>query len=182
MNDSIDTLDTPTLVDRIQVLLHHKEFERFWKFLVVGAIGAVVDYGSFTALNAFGWFDDAVINLPFNLRVTGVGISGTIALVIAVISNFVWNRYWTYPDSRSKPIAWQLITFFVVNVVGVFIRIPILELLSRPLSRFSTIVLPRLGEGTAVWLGESAAWAVAVVIVLFWNFFVNRYWTYNDID
>jgi putative flippase GtrA len=24
--------------------------------------------------------------------------------------------------------------------------------------------------------------AVAVVIVMLWNFFVNRYWTYNDVQ
>jgi putative flippase GtrA len=23
---------------------------------------------------------------------------------------------------------------------------------------------------------------VATVVVLFWNFFVNRYWTYSDVD
>jgi putative flippase GtrA len=24
--------------------------------------------------------------------------------------------------------------------------------------------------------------AVAVLIVMFWNFFVNRYWTYSDVE
>ncbi len=149
---------------------------------MVGTIGAVIDYGTFTALNAVGWFDSVVLNLPFNLRITGVGISGTIAFILAVISNFIWNRYWTYPDSRSKPIMRQLVTFFLVNVVGILIRIPILELLSRPLANLSTRIVPSLAGSTETWLGESGAWAIAVVIVLFWNFFVNRYWTYNDVD
>ena len=34
----------------------------------------------------------------------------------------------------------------------------------------------------AVRLGENAALAVSVVVVMFWNFFANRYWTYNDVE
>jgi hypothetical protein len=30
-------------------------------------------------------------------------------------------------------------------------------------------------------LGENVTLVIAVVIVLFWNFFVNRYWTYSDV-
>jgi len=182
LTETTDTQPSTSLIERIRAFTQNKEFERFWKFCVVGTIGAVIDYGTFTALNAVGWFDSVVLNLPFNLRITGVGISGTIAFILAVISNFIWNRYWTYPDSRSKPIMRQLVTFFLVNVVGILIRIPILELLSRPLANLSTRIVPSLAGSTETWLGESGAWAIAVVIVLFWNFFVNRYWTYNDVD
>jgi putative flippase GtrA len=31
-------------------------------------------------------------------------------------------------------------------------------------------------------MGENLTLAIAVLIVLFWNFFVNRYWTYNDVE
>ena len=190
----IDTTDTPTtstaapeeqargLVARIRAVTQHKEFERFWKFAVVGTIGAVIDYGTYTGLNATGWLDPVELFLPFGLRLTGLGISGAVAFVLAVISNFIWNRYWTYPDSRSKPILLQLVTFFAINVVGIFIRIPIIELLSRPIGDLVYRIIPSLGEATTTWFGESASWALAVVIVMFWNFFVNRYWTYNDVE
>jgi putative flippase GtrA len=160
----------------------NKEFERFWKFAVVGTIGAVIDFGTYTLLNALGWLDPITVQLPFGLRLSGLGISGAIAFTLAVMSNFLWNRYWTYPDSRSKPLMGQIITFFLVNVVGILIRIPIIELGSAPLARLAASVVPSLLEGAAVWFGESASWAIAVVIVMFWNFFVNRYWTYNDVD
>jgi putative flippase GtrA len=160
----------------------NKEFERFWKFAVVGAIGAVIDFGTYTALNALGWLDPVTVRLPFGLRLSGLGISGGIAFTLAVMSNFIWNRYWTYPDSRSKPLVGQIITFFLVNVVGILIRIPIIELGSAPLARLAASVVRLLSPGMAEWVGESASWAIAVVIVMFWNFFVNRYWTYNDVD
>ena len=34
----------------------------------------------------------------------------------------------------------------------------------------------------AATLGGNLALAAAVIIVLFWNFFANRYWTYADVD
>lgn len=171
-------MDT-TLTGRMQALLSNKEFERFWKFAVVGAIGAVIDFTTFRV--ALALLSDIELPLLFGLTLTEVGISGAIAFTLAVISNFIWNRYWTYPDSRSKPLMGQLIQFFAVNIVGIFIRVPLLELLSRPLARLAERLLPPLPIGPLA-IGESLAWAIAVVVVLFWNFFVNRYWTYNDID
>ncbi len=31
-------------------------------------------------------------------------------------------------------------------------------------------------------IGTNIAQGIAVVIALFWNFFANRYWTYNDVE
>ena len=162
-------------------LAAHKEMERFLKFAVVGVIGAVIDSGTFNGLQALGWLDDVNLNLGL-FSLTGIGIAGTIAFMLAVTSNFIWNRYWTYPDSRTKSLWSQLVTFFLINIVGILIRIPILELGSAPLSRLVSNIIPTLNPDTAAWLGANMAWAIAVVIVMFWNFFVNRYWTYNDVS
>lgn len=176
-----ESLAADGLRGRITTLLQNKEFERFWKFAVVGTIGAVIDFGTFTGLRALGWLDNVEVALPVG-QLTGVGIAGAIAFTLAVISNFIWNRYWTYPDSRSKSIWGQLVTFFLVNIVGIFIRVPILEVLSQPIANIVHGILPGMADDTALWFGENGAWAIAVVLVMFWNFFVNRYWTYNDVE
>ena len=107
--------------------------------------------------------------------------AGTISFVCAVVSNFIWNRYWTYPDSRSRPIGRQLVMFFVVNVAGVAIRIPILHFVEPPLiDLFES--MGRSGILSPEFLAKNFTLALAVGIVMLWNFFVNRYWTYNDVD
>ncbi len=188
MTDTTETLPSlenlpaaqASLLARLLHIRHHREFVRFTRFLVVGTIGAVIDFGTYSILNWLGVFDSVRIVLPFGQALTGLGIAGTFGFTLAVISNFLWNRYWTYPDSRSKPLGLQLLTFFSINVVGLLIRTPILENAHRPLTRLTEILLP-LSSETATWLGETGAWALAVIVVLFWNFFVNRYLTYNDV-
>src|SRR5450756_800134 len=98
-----------------------QERTRFIKFITVGAIGAVVDFG---IMNLFS----KLFNMPLTL-------AATISFICAIISNFLWNRFWTYPDSRSRPIARQLTMFFIVNVAGFAIRLPILHFLEPPMQR-----------------------------------------------
>jgi hypothetical protein len=65
-------------------------------------------------------------------------------------------------------------------VLGVVIRVPIIALTRDP---FATVVenLFAFNPATAQTIGNNMALAVAVVIVMFWNFFVNRFWTYSDV-
>lgn len=149
------------------IITNRKERTRFLKFMVVGAIGAVVDFG--------------IMNLLTRLFGMSLVWAGTISFISAIISNFIWNRYWTYPDSRSRPISNQLFMFFLVNVAGLAIRIPILRFLEPPVRR----IFQDLSLGislTPEFLAKNFTLAVAVGVVMLWNFFVNRYWTYNDID
>ena len=150
------------------ILLNNgKERERFLKFAAVGVIGAVIDFG--------------VMNLLTQAASMSLVTAGTISFICAVTSNFIWNRYWTYPDSRSRPISRQLTMFFAVNIAGVAIRIPILRYIEPP-------VLSLMGNTgiqvplTPEFLAKNLTLALAVGIVMLWNFFVNRYWTYNDVD
>jgi len=155
-----------------------REAKRFGKFLVVGATGAVVDFGAFNVM----------------LRVLGFNpvLAQSISFVLAVSSNFTWNRYWTYPESRSKPIARQFAQFFALNLMAWLVRTPIFDALNDPfielvtsmlggplggLARFATDTL----NMTVDQLGNNAALACAVVVVMLWNFFANRFITYSDV-
>jgi putative flippase GtrA len=147
------------------IITNPRERTRFLKFTVVGAVGFIVDFGTFN-------FCIAVFHFIRDL-------AGTTSFIAAIISNFTWNRYWVYPDSRSKKIIHQLTLFTVINAIGLGIRVPILHFLGPVLiSLFTRMKLPFF---TPVFLGNNGSLVVAVVIVLFWNFFVNRYITYNDV-
>jgi len=149
------------------ILVKNKlERGRFLRFMTVGLIGAVVDFG--------------VMNfLSHSLRMSLV-VAGSISFVCAIISNFIWNRYWTYPDSRSRPIRNQLVMFFLVNLAGATIRLPILYFFEPKVFTILINTPFELPFSTEI-LAKNGTLALAVTIVLLWNFFVNRYWTYNDV-
>ncbi len=144
-----------------------KERNRFLKFAAVGTLGAIIDFG--------------VMNLLTHLFDMPLVYAGTISFTCAVISNFVWNRLWTYPESRSRPLLNQLGMFFIVNTAGVAIRIPILHYVEPPMLKFFEDIF-HTSHNTAEFYAKNITLAAAVGIVMLWNFFVNRYWTYNDID
>jgi putative flippase GtrA len=151
------------------IMTNPRERARFLRFATVGFIGAVVDFGVFNLLAT-------VLGLP-------VVLSSVLSFLAAILSNFTWNRYWTYPDSRTKAISHQLLQFSVVSVVGLAIRTPIVALLERTLGQmFTRLSILSVGPIPAKVIGNNIALATAVLVVMFWNFFVNRYWTYADID
>lgn len=150
------------------LLTNERERTRFLRFAVVGIIGAVIDFG--------------MMNLLVNFAHASLVLAGTISFICAILSNFLWNRYWTYPDSRSKPVMRQLVQFAIVNVMGLAIRIPILALLEpRLLALFKALPFS-IPLFTPDFLADNLTLAIAVIIVMFWNFFVNRYWTYSDVE
>lgn len=149
------------------ILTDSKERKRFFKFALVGTLGAVIDFGVMNLLSHF-------VNMD-------LVYAGTISFISAVISNFFWNRFWTYPESRSRPLLNQLGMFFLVNLAGIAIRIPILHYLEPPLLRFFEGIF-HTSYATSEFYAKNLTLAAAVGIVMLWNFFVNRYWTYNDVD
>src|SRR5512142_2257818 len=134
-----------------------KEFERFLKFATVGVIGMVVD---FTILN--------LMHLVFHLP---LAVANAISFSTAVVSNFTWNRLWTFPESRQRPLVRQLGQFAIVNIVGLAIN---------------TAILVGLDKVFQVFIPEPWSYNLAKVfaigVVLFWNYFVNRKWTYKGIE
>lgn len=139
------------------VFTTQSELTRFLKFAIVGTIGAAVDFGVLNLLvQVFGWVDF---------------YANIVSVTCAIISNFTWNRLWTFPESRERPLHTQFGQFALVNALGLGINQFVFwatgTLLFKPYFGFT--------------MGYNLAKATAIIVVLFWNFFVNRRWTYRGI-
>ena len=97
--------------------------QRFLRFAVVGVSGTVVDFSIFNLLSV-------VVGLP-------VVISSVGSFLIAVINNFIWNRIWTYPESKEMDLSEQLVKFSIVSVLGLLIRTPLFALIEKPVISLS---------------------------------------------
>jgi len=149
------------------ILTDDRERLRFLKFATVGAIGSIIDIG--------------VMNLLTHLFGMRLVYAGSFSFICAVFSNFTLNRHWTYPDSRSRPLLHQLAMFFLVNSIGIAIRIPTLHFVEPVLAKGIENMV-HLSHNTSESLAKNGTLLLAIGIVMIWNFFINRYWTYNDID
>lgn len=156
-----------------------KEVERFLKFAVVGTVGAVIDSGTLFLLQA--------TVLPPTLQDPdwNVAIAQTLAFIAAILSNYFWNRHWTYPDLRSRSWHKQMVQFAVISFVGWVVRTIWITSAHNMLGQtLMPVLLPviqifRAGyvpspTGEAK-LGTMIAWFVGVIVVMIWNFFANRY-------
>ena len=157
---------------------------RFLKFAFVGVTGTIVDFG---LMNLF--------SLAFKIPLIW---AQAMSFIIAVINNFLWNRFWTYPDSRSKAahrqllqfflinrtplIAWlnKMVQFFLINLVGIAIRTPLIAWLNKAILNSLTNSTATLPLGNTI-ISQNLALALSVGVIMLWNFFANRYWTYSDV-
>jgi putative flippase GtrA len=118
------------------------------KFGLVGASGYAVNLAVFALLTgAFG----------LHHIVAAVG-----AFAVAVISNFWWNRHWTF-GAGDGHAGFQAARFFTVSLLGLGLNLALLELFI-----------------TGVELAELPAQALAVALTMPVNFVGNKLWTFGS--
>ena len=116
------------------------------KFGVVGGSGYLINLGVFAFLSG---------NLGVYHAVAAIG-----AFCVAVTSNFLWNRYWTFGPGEGLAHL-QAARFLAVSVGCLVVNLVVLELLVR--------------SG----MGELAAQAIAVAVAMPFNFIGNKLWTFT---
>ncbi len=164
-----------------------KEGRRFARFLVVGAFGFVVDFGIFNLAHAFGfgtWVATFVLPSVSGALASALAphpeiIEQTLSLSVAIMCNFLWNYFWIYPEARTANQGDKMVKFVVVSVAGLVVGVPV----------FSVALLAWRGVVEAAHLtsfGHNLAGNLALMtrvgVLLVWNFFVNRYWTYREVQ
>ncbi len=153
---------------------NRKEFERFVKFSAVGTVGTVIDFGILNLLVQLAGFPKVLANI--------------FSFSAAVVSNYVWNRVWVYPETRGESLVRQFGQFLAVNVVGLGLNTVIFYGSDRWLLGEAGLFAGPVGV-LALFIGMphfdlayNGAKLIATAIVLFWNFLANRVWTFGDVD
>lgn len=132
-----------------------REFQHFTRFLIVGAVGTFLDFGLLTLLKTFS---------------LSTLIANSASFTAGVVNNFTWNRLWTFADAKGTDWRKQLAQFMLVSLVGLTLNNALVLALEKPLGTL-------LGQPD---LGYLPAKVIATGVVVFWNYFANRYWTFNN--
>ncbi|MEE9152189.1 MAG: glycosyltransferase family 2 protein [Thermoplasmata archaeon] len=152
-------------------LYFYKEssFYQFLKFCVVGGLGIFVDLGVFSLLY-WGYF------LGFG-QSTGTLWAQTLSFSVAVTFNFIFNKIWTFQDKerRKMKVTQQYIKFFAVNISAWVIRTFIIYFLLNYQNVWRFYSMPIATWLISILLIERFALLIAILIVMFWNFFGSKY-------
>ncbi len=149
---------------RAFVYSNRREVKLFVKFATVGAAGALTHFTIFNVLLQLLRFSTYVAN--------------TFGFGAAVLQNFLLNRTWTFAEKRGNTARSQLIQFIVVSVLGLLINMGVLALVRYALMPFWQELFVTQPK-TAALVGDNVALAVAIGVVMFWNFAINRLWTFR---
>lgn len=163
-------------------LFEHNIVREFAKFVIVGGSSTVIDLGlHFWLMHGASWGGVPVVESVgrWALAMTGSAETSTIAVqqaavgplkvgpvLLAILNSFYWNSRWTFRVADDGEHGKRLVKFFVIALIGMLINVMIV----------STVYRYASGGDAARW---SVASLVGMVIVVFWNFFAQRYWTFR---
>ena len=127
-------------------LLSLRNWQQLGKFCAVGAVGYGINLAVYDALLHAGLHYLA---------------AATCSFLVAVTSNYTWNRLWTFRDQRGH-VGVQGMRFFLVSLAALGANLVVLHLLVAYAG-----------------LGRLAAQAVAIVVVTPLNFVGNKLWSFR---
>jgi putative flippase GtrA len=127
-------------------LLSVRNWQQLGQFCVVGAVGYLINLAVY----------DVLLHQGLNYLA-----AATCSFLVAVTSNYVWNRIWTFREHRGH-VGIQGMRFFLVSVAALGANLVVLHLL--------------VAYGG---LDKLPAQAVAIVLVTPLNFVGNKLWSFR---
>lgn len=179
-----ETVFTPA-VPAPQSFLERKVVRQFFKFCVVGLSSTIIDVGLHYLLMFVIRWNGQPLSVHLGGAILG-WLPGTSAEVtpevakgaaypvfkfltagIAILNSFYWNRRWTFGIRGHGERYKQLVKFITVAVVGMGLNVIIGSTL------YNAFPFPP----TTSWVLSTA---ISTTIVVFWNFFGQKLWTFRS--
>ena len=137
---------------------------QFIKFGITGTIGAVVDFGTFAFLTrVIDW------NTTYTVLGTEIIAANNVSVFLAICSNFIINRTWTF-QNVSGNAARQGAGYLALNIFTWALN-QILVSLFYHWALFVTL----FGDNR-----DFVAKAVAIILILFVNFFGSKLFVFRN--
>jgi len=135
--------------------LQRKGVRQFIKFCIVGASSTLIDF--------------SVANIAYYLlQVRPAALASVMGFCVAVVNGYFWNSRWTFRDRERRAVHEEFVRFVAVNIVG--------ALLNYSIVSFVLLFDKHDPHPKLVFNGAKI---LATGIVVFWNFFANRRWTFG---
>jgi dolichol-phosphate mannosyltransferase len=135
----------------LSLMRRNGELSRFFKFCLVGFSGVIVNLGLM-------WLLTERANLFYVA-------SAAVSIEVSIISNFLFNNYFTFADRRTHTaasLAVRLLRFNAVSLIGLGINLFVIWLLTSVVGIYYLL-----------------SNCVGIVLATSWNYLVNNWWTWK---
>jgi len=129
------------------------------QFGIVGAAGLLVDLTVFNALRL-------TVLSPENLH-TGPLLAKIISTLLAIATNWLGNRYWTFSNERQSNTVREGIEFFAVSLLGMSIGLGCLWV-SHYVLGFTSVLADNISANV-----------VGLALGAVFRFVLYRYWVFS---
>lgn len=146
------------------------------KFVLIGGFNTLLDWGILAALififRQYFLIDSqdkfAVI---LTIGLVYYSFYKAISFVVAAVSSFFWNRFWTFKRETTESISQEFFQFVIITFVGFLINVGIASSVFK-------FVHPFGGLNYDQW--AIAAAVVATVFSMVWNFLGYKFIVFNE--
>lgn len=160
----------------------HNIVRQFLKFCMIGGLSTLIDIGLHYLLMFKVPMGDTTLAYTvgewvLSITSTGVGTEKDIleaafaplkipVVLLAIFNSYYWNRRWTFRVDKEVGHGSMIAKFYTVALIGMVINVGISTSVYRLLAL----------SPEADFAGASL---VAIVVVVFWNFFGQKLWTFR---
>jgi len=134
---------------------------QFGKFILVGGLNTVVDFGVLNLLIFLtsitsGWF---------------YSIFKAISFLVATLNSYFWNKFWTFGKHNTTKSAREFLQFLIVSITGLCINVGMASLVVNKIG-------VQWGLSSEVWANIGAA--AGSISGLLWNFLGYKFIVFSN--
>ena len=129
------------------------------KFGMVGLVGFAVDITVFNLLRATVFSPEALASGPIWAKV--------VSTVLAILANWVGNRYWTFSKDRQSQTVREGLEFFAVSLVGMGIGLACLWV-SHYVLGYTSVIADNISSNV-----------IGLLLGAVFRFTLYRYWVFS---
>lgn len=129
------------------------------KFGMVGLVGFAVDITVFNLLRATIFSPEALASGPIWAKV--------VSTILAILANWVGNRYWTFSKERRSQTLREGLEFFAVSLVGMGIGLACLWV-SHYVLGYTSVIADNISSNV-----------IGLLLGAIFRFTLYRYWVFS---
>ncbi|KKP93262.1 MAG: hypothetical protein US25_C0014G0013 [Candidatus Moranbacteria bacterium GW2011_GWE1_36_7] len=142
------------------------------KFGLIGLLNTLVDLGVLALITLlFSAYFQIEAKSALIGTITFYSIYKSVSFIVANISSYFWNKYWTFDQGAKKQTKSEFIQFFGVSVIGFLINVFVASFVFKTILGSAT----SLDDGQLGLLGAAAG----SIAGLAWNFIGYKLWVFK---